>query len=86
MNNQKFRGVKMNYSRKYACPCCGYYTLEEYRGYEICEICYWEDDPLQAENHHLYGANNISLEQARENYRSFGASAREFILLSPLLN
>ena len=66
-------------ARKYVCPCCGYYTLEEYRSYEICEICYWEDDPVQAEDHHSYGANNISLTKAQENYRLFGASDHEFI-------
>lgn len=26
------------------CPCCGFPTLEELRGYEICELCDWEDD------------------------------------------
>lgn len=34
----------------YACPCCGYKTLEEIydskegTGYEICPYCFWEDD------------------------------------------
>ena len=26
------------------CPCCGYLTLDERGGYEICPVCYWEDD------------------------------------------
>lgn len=30
---------------KYTCPCCGYRTLEEPPGtFDICEICFWEDD------------------------------------------
>ena len=31
------------------CPCCGYPTLsEEPPGtYEICPVCFWEDDPVQ---------------------------------------
>ena len=29
---------------KYKCLCCGYRTLEERGGYDICPVCYWEDD------------------------------------------
>ena len=30
----------------FPCPCCGYKTLSESASgtYEICEICFWEDD------------------------------------------
>mgnify|MGYP001244666973 CR=1 FL=1 len=28
----------------YTCPSCGYPTLSERSGYEICDICNWEDD------------------------------------------
>ena len=31
---------------KYTCPCCGYKTLDDEHEYEICPICYWEDDYL----------------------------------------
>lgn len=27
-----------------ACPCCGYRTLEERYVFEICTVCWWEDD------------------------------------------
>ena len=27
-----------------ACPCCGYPTLETRGEYEICTICWWEDE------------------------------------------
>lgn len=26
------------------CPACGYPTLESRNGFELCEICFWEDD------------------------------------------
>jgi len=26
------------------CVCCGYKTLKEQGQYEVCPICYWEDD------------------------------------------
>lgn len=32
------------------CPCCGYRTLRERGDYEICKICFWEDDGLNEIN------------------------------------
>ena len=26
------------------CPCCDYYTLRGRAGFEVCPVCYWEDD------------------------------------------
>lgn len=33
---------------KYICLCCGYRIIEEelLGIYEICNICYWEDDEV----------------------------------------
>jgi len=28
----------------YSCPCCGYLTLPERGAYDICPVCFWEDD------------------------------------------
>ncbi len=60
--------------KRYACLCCGYLTLEEEPPgtYDICEVCGWEDDPVQAA-HPDYegGANRESLNQAREAFREF---------------
>ncbi|MEV0490026.1 CPCC family cysteine-rich protein [Streptomyces atratus] len=28
----------------YRCPCCGFVTLGERGNYEICSVCFWEDD------------------------------------------
>ena len=61
---------------KYECPCCGFYTFDEQPNgtYTICPVCFWEDDPIQLKNP-LYtgGANIVSLVQARENFKKFGA-------------
>ena len=69
-------------SNSYSCPCCGYSTLAAAPPgtYEICEVCYWEDDPAQfhdpeSEN----GANKVSLREARENFRAFGAAEQRFL-------
>ena len=66
---------------KYYCPCCGYQTLTELPGnYEICEICFWEDDPVQLAQLDLVGgANHVSLRQARQNFEQFGASEQRVL-------
>ena len=35
-----------------ACPYCGFLTVEEdtYGTYNICEVCGWEDEPVQLAN------------------------------------
>lgn len=62
---------------KYKCPCCGFYTFDEKPNgtFDICPVCFWEDDNIQL-NDETYegGANRVSLVQARENYKKFGAS------------
>ena len=53
------------------CPVCGKYTFEEYDSYDICPVCGWEDDGLQRDEPDLAcGANGLSLNQYREQYRS----------------
>ena len=62
---------------RYTCPCCGYKTLEEYPPgtFEICLICYWEDDNVQFENpFYEGGANTTSLYRAQHNFIKYGAS------------
>lgn len=61
---------------KYYCKCCGFNTLSEFPNgtYEICEICFWEDDSYQNENPNVTGGSNrVSLIQARKNFEEFGA-------------
>lgn len=61
---------------KYNCPCCGNRTLDGRPPgtYEICPVCYWEDDKIQYDDpDYEGGANNISLNKARVNYKKMGA-------------
>lgn len=61
---------------KYQCPCCGFYTFEKpvNGSFDICEVCFWEDDAIQlADEDYSGGANRVSLRQARENYLQYGA-------------
>ncbi|MBW8359029.1 MAG: hydrolase [Weeksellaceae bacterium] len=67
---------------KFACPCCGYKTFGEKPNgsYDICEVCFWEDDPIQlAHPKYNGGANRVSLKQGQKNFIEFGACEREMI-------
>ena len=61
--------------KQYPCPCCGYMSFNEPPGsYDICEICFWEDDPVQLRFPFTGGAN-IPLVQAQANFAAYGVSA-----------
>lgn len=65
---------------KYTCPCCGYKTLTAFRSYDICTICFWEDDAVQSDDPDFEGgANRASLRQAQQNFIGFGACEKECI-------
>lgn len=67
---------------KYKCPCCGYYTFEEKPGatWDICPVCFWEDDFFQFDDPDEDGwANGVSLNEARENFKKFGACRQDII-------
>jgi hypothetical protein len=51
----------------FPCPCCNHQTITERGCYEICDLCGWEDDPVQSA-HPGYpgGANQNSLLQAQD--------------------
>ena len=63
----------------YACPCCGYATLAEVAEFEICEICFWEDDGQDNPDHEecLGGPNGVSLKEARFNFIMYGAAEKK---------
>ena len=68
-------------NKRFCCPCCGYYTLESVGEYEICPVCFWEDDPLQREKpDYEGGANELSLNECRENYKKYGACEERLVL------
>ena len=63
----------------YRCPCCGYLTLPARGEYDICPVCFWEDDDPQEEfgqpaAERPEAPNHVHLWQARRNYATFGAS------------
>lgn len=74
-----------NQYNKYKCPCCGYYTFDRQpdNTYEICDVCRWEDDGLQLDDPDMAGgANIVSLNEARINFKKYGASQEQFVELA----
>ena len=66
----------------YRCPCCDCLTLCGRAGYEICPVCYWEDDGQDSHDaDEVRGGPNgsLSLTQARESYRRIGATDARFV-------
>lgn len=62
----------------FPCPCCGFLTIGEKPPgtFEICPVCFWEDDNVQFEDaKYAGGANHISLHEAQKNFIVFGAKA-----------
>ncbi|CAH0273161.1 CPCC family cysteine-rich protein [Peribacillus simplex] len=68
---------------KYTCPCCGYKTLDEEPPgtYDICEICFWEDDGYQYEHPDEDGANYVSFREAQQNFKKIGAKGERSLHL-----
>ncbi len=67
----------------YPCLCCGYLTHGEPQpsgNHCICPVCFWEDDEVQADDPDFEGgANDSSLNQARKNFKAFGAADLDMV-------
>ncbi len=64
-NRQKHYGFS-----KYPCPCCSLPTIDEPGIYDICVVCWWEDDGRDGDS--PFSPNRVSLNEARKNfYRDF---------------
>lgn len=68
------------------CPCCANYTFpignekNLYLCGAICPVCYWEIDLFVSDDDEPSGSNHgLSLNQAKENYKTFGACLERLI-------
>jgi hypothetical protein len=64
------------------CPCCYYYTIDSDDEIivDICPVCFWQyDEVAQDKPDTMLGANTVTLNQARKNFKLFGASEKRFI-------
>jgi hypothetical protein len=67
---------------KHSCPCCGCLTLGARAAFEICPVCSWEDDGQDDHDADVVrgGPNGaISLTDARQNFREYGASDKRHV-------
>jgi hypothetical protein len=64
-NRQKLFGFS-----RYPCPCCGLPTIDEPGIYDICAVCWWEDDGRDGDS--PFSPNRVPMSEARANfYRHF---------------
>lgn len=65
---------------KYTCIICGYRTLDARCEWEICPVCYWEDDILFDDQIDKSSAANrgLSVSQAQANFILYKACSPEF--------
>jgi hypothetical protein len=53
------------------CDCCGYRAIED-AGWDICPVCFWENDGT-ADPDSVSGCNHLTLGEARANFLRIGA-------------
>ena len=59
--------VKSEDILKNSCPVCGYLTLDERDSFDICAMCFWEDDGIDDfEENNYSGPNHMTLKEGRE--------------------
>ncbi len=83
---RKRRGVDaVKYERsdpipRHQCPCCDYVTLVERFGWDICPVCFWEDDGDYIDALDTRSpANHMTLRQGRANFKEFGACEKSMV-------
>jgi hypothetical protein len=68
-------------AKSFRCPCCKCKTLRGRGHFELCPVCWWEDDGQdEADAERVRGGPNgtLSLRQAQCNFRDFGAAEESF--------
>ena len=67
---------------RHPCPCCGHLTLKERGDYDICPVCFWEDDGQDDHDaDEVRGGPNyeLSLSVARSNFSRIGAASERVL-------
>ena len=58
----------------FQCPCCVSFTLDARHDWDICPVCFWEDDVLETDPLNPSPSNHgLTLAEARANFRLIGA-------------
>ncbi len=59
-----------------ACPCCRYRTLSQRGAYEICPVCFWEDDGSSLPEQ-FSGPNHMTVMEGQLNFAHFGSCSKQ---------
>lgn len=62
----------------FPCPCCNYRTIYEQGNYQICKVCFWEDDGNNNDSD-FSSANHMTLNEARVNFEKNGVISDKFL-------
>ena len=77
---QRLEGIWERTAALRQCPCCDYFTLGERGSYEICRVCFWEDDGLDIDDlDRPSGPNHMTLREGRENFIRLGACEQRML-------
>lgn len=60
----------------YKCPCCEYKTLSRRSEYEICLVCFWEDDGDRDDTSYS-SVNKMTLGEAKNNFSTFDSTSEQ---------
>ncbi len=58
---------------RHACPVCGFLTLPARHDWEICAVCFWEDDLLDDGLGPSPANGGLTIALARANFAALGA-------------
>ena len=61
---------RADYYKPHMCPVCGKFEFDSHGSYDICDICGWEDDPIQEDDPDAGGANWETLRGYRALYKA----------------
>jgi len=65
---------------KFTCFICGYKTLDSRCEWDICPVCFWEDDVLwNGSEDCVSSVNGLSVSEAQANFIKFGAIEMRFV-------
>jgi Cysteine-rich CPCC len=66
---------------KTQCDCCDYFTIDKGEDYEICPVCFWEQDWCGVSEPDLEsGANHgLTLREGRRNFLKIGACSANLV-------
>ncbi len=73
--DDRVRAVEGELESMAVCPCCQHYSLSQNGEYEICPVCFWEDDG-STKLHRYSDPNHMTLAEGQVNFASFGACSR----------